>query len=53
MANNDKLKELSNEQITQINNRIYKHEDLIGEIIKYLDSNVDNNLQINDDELVS
>ena len=49
----NKLKELSNEQITLINNRICKHEDLIGEIIKYLDSNVDNNIQINEDELDS
>ena len=47
----NKLKELSNEQITLINNRICKHEDLISEIIKYLDSNVDNNIQINEDEL--
>jgi septal ring factor EnvC (AmiA/AmiB activator) len=47
----NKLKELSNEQITLINNRICKHENLIGEIIKYLDSNVDNNIQINEDEL--
>jgi hypothetical protein len=47
----NKLKELSNDQITLINNRIYKHEDLIGEIIKYLDSNVDYNLQINEDKL--
>ena len=47
----NKLKELSNDQITLINNRICKHEDLIGEIIKYLDSNIDDNLQINEDEL--
>jgi chromosome segregation ATPase len=47
----NKLKELSNDQITLINNRICKNEDLIGEIIKYLDSNVDNNIQINEDEL--
>ena len=47
----NKLKELSNDQITLINNRICKQEDLIGEIIKYLDSNIDNNLQINEDEL--
>jgi FtsZ-binding cell division protein ZapB len=47
----NKLKELSNEQITLINNKIYKHKDLIGEIIKYLDSNVDKSIQINEDEL--
>ena len=49
----NKLKELSSEQITLINNRICKHEDLISEIIKYLDSNLDNNIQINEDELDS
>jgi hypothetical protein len=49
----NKLKELSNEQITLINNRICKQEDLISEIIKYLDSNVDKSIQINDDELDS
>jgi hypothetical protein len=47
----NKLKELSNEQITLINNRICKHEDLISEIIKYLDSNVNKQIQINEDEL--
>ena len=47
----NKLKELSNEQIKLINNRICKQEDLIGEIIKYLDSNIDKSIQINDDEL--
>ena len=47
----NKLKELSSEQITLINNRICKNEDLIGEIIKYLDSNIDKSIQINDDEL--
>ena len=46
-----KLKALSNEQITHINNRICKNEDLVGEIIKYLDSNIDKSIQINDDEL--
>ena len=46
-----KLKALSNEQITLINNRICKNENLVGEIIKYLDSNIDKNIKMNNDEL--
>ena len=45
----NKLKELSNEQITLINNRICKNEDFINKIINYLDSNVDKQIQINED----
>lgn len=46
-----KLKELSQDQINIINNRICKNEDLIGEIIKYLDNNINKDIHINDDEL--
>jgi len=46
-----KLKELTPEQINTINNRICKNEDLIGEITKYLDSNIDKTIKINEDEL--
>ena len=46
-----KLKEFTHDQIILINNRICKNEDLISEIIKYLDSNVDKQIQINEDEL--
>jgi hypothetical protein len=44
-----KLKELTPEQINTINNRICKNEDLIGEITKYLDSNIDKTIKINED----
>ena len=46
-----KLKELTQDQINIINNKICKNDDLIGEIIKYLDNNINKHIHINDDEL--
>ena len=46
-----RLKELTNDEKTIINNIFTKDEDLINEIIKYLDININKNIEINEDIL--
>jgi hypothetical protein len=46
-----KLKELNNDEKISINNIFSKDEDLINEIINYLDDNIDKNININEEML--